>query len=104
MYRRKVRIRNNKKIDEGILDRLAILITQVELIGNYLESIWVGKKGANFKYPNIEQLRYELSFNDLFIDGLYQEALKCKEIRGEIYIDTEKDGIKRIYDSEKKVF
>jgi len=103
VYRRKVRTRNKKKIKKDILNKNTILDNQVKLVGHYLDSIWEGKKGINFKYPNIEQLKYELSFNDLFIERFYQESLKNLVNQGDIYINTEEGGIRRIYDNESPV-
>ncbi len=103
MYRRKVRTRNKKKIKKDILNKNTILDNQVKLVGHYLDSIWEGKKGINFIYPNIEQLKYELSFNDLFIERFYQESLKNLVNQGDIYINTEEGGIRRIYDNESPV-
>ena len=90
-------------MDEYILNRSTMVRDQEILITRYLESIWEGKDESTIKYPKVEQLRYELSFNDLFVERLYQEALENKENNGDIYIHTGKSGVRRIYDSESYI-
>ena len=96
-----------RKICESVLDNneeeerknFKILIKQVELITKHLKSVWKSKKGnSNFKHLNVEQLRYELSFNELFLEGKFLKALEYKANHYEIFIHLEENNIKRIYE------
>lgn len=95
-------VKSFKEICKSVLvsnEEEEILIAQVELITEHLRSIWKSKENnSNFKHPNVEQLRYELNFNKLFLEGKFLEALDYKVNSDEIYIHTEQNRIKRIYE------
>ena len=100
MYRKKIKIKGKvEEIDKSESD-FNILMNQVALLDEYLESVWEGKQAPFFKYPNADKVKYELCFNERFVATSFEEVLEYKVTHEEIFIDEEKNGVQRIYDTQ----
>ena len=80
------------------------LVDQVEIVREHLKLTWKSKKRSCFKHPSVDQLKFELSFNNLFFEGKFYEVLRFMEVREEIIKHMGKNGIERIYKNTTFIF
>lgn len=80
------------------------LVEQVEIVREYLKLTWKSKKRSCFKHPSVDQLKFGLSFNNLFFEGNFYEVLRFMEVREEIIKHMGNNGIERIYEKAIYIF